>query len=164
MILLIGDGKARNEEDGGGGGVGVERELFLLLQTMVQSNNDVMQGNKDLMKSVLESSRTIRKQGSAEEKEVENQDIDPSTGDRIDDDDGVDNDDDDVCVYVCLCAHVCPYTHTHTHTHIHTLTHIHTRIQTHVYIHTLTHALSLLLQQCSYCNTHIRTLHLICDN
>jgi hypothetical protein len=98
MTVLTGNGKTRSEEEGGGGGgggVGVEKELFILLQTMVQSNNDVMQGNKDLMKSVLESSRTIRKQGSAEGKEVENQDIDPSTGDRIDDDD------------VCVCVNVC---------------------------------------------------------
>ena len=108
MILLIGDGKTRNEEEGGGvGGVGVEKELFLLLQTMVQSNNDVMQGNKDLMKSVLESSRTIRKQGSAGEKEVENRDVDPSTGEVTN----------SVCVcvcmcvYVCVCVCICRYTH-----------------------------------------------------
>ena len=91
---MTGEGKTRSEEEeGGGGGVGVEKELFILLQTMVQSNNDVMQGNKDLMKSVLESSRTIRKQGSAEEKEVENLGIDPDTGEVI-----------DVCVYVSVCV------------------------------------------------------------
>ena len=66
--LWIGDEKSTSEM----GGVGVEKELFLLLQSMVRSNNDVMQGNKDLMLNVLESSRRTKGQGSAEEEEAEN--------------------------------------------------------------------------------------------
>jgi hypothetical protein len=97
MIVLAGVGKTRNDEEEGG--VGVQKDLFLLLQTMVRSNNDVMQGNKDLMKSVLESSRTIRKESNPEENEVENQDIDPSTGEVIY----------DICMCMCVCVCVCVF-------------------------------------------------------
>ena len=62
--------KGEGEEEGGKGGV--EKELFLLLQSMVRSNNDVMQGNKDLMASVLQSSRitTMKGQSSADNEDV----------------------------------------------------------------------------------------------
>ena len=64
--------KGEGEEEGGKGGV--EKELVLLLQSMVRSNNDVMQGNKDLMASVLQSSRitTMKGQSSADNEDVAN--------------------------------------------------------------------------------------------